>query len=135
MLGGVHFVVDGMNVIGSRPDGWWRDRPAARRALVGELARLVTAGHAVMVVFDGRPGTGEPEAAAARGVTALFAPGGPNAADDVVVEVTPALLDAAGADLVVVTSDRLLAQRVHALGATVQGAGTFLARLAAADGL
>ncbi len=130
-LGGVHFVVDGMNVIGSRPDGWWRDRPGARRALVGELVGLVTAGHHVVVVFDGRPGPDEAQRAAGFGVIALFAPGGPNAADDVVVEVTPVLLDDAGADLVVVTSDRLLAQRVHALGAAVEGAGTFLARLAA----
>ncbi len=134
MLGAVHFVVDGMNVIGSRPDGWWRDRPAARRALVAKLAGLVTSGHDVVVVFDGRPGAGEPESAAALGVTALFAPGGPNAADDVVVQVTPELLQGAGANLVVVTSDRLLAQRVNALGASVEGAGTFLARLAAADG-
>ena len=32
---GVRWIVDGMNLIGSRPDGWWRDRPGARRRLVG----------------------------------------------------------------------------------------------------
>ena len=30
-------IVDGMNVIGSRPDGWWRDRPGAMRRLVEKL--------------------------------------------------------------------------------------------------
>ncbi|MBM3141325.1 MAG: NTP pyrophosphohydrolase, partial [Chloroflexi bacterium] len=32
-------IVDAMNVIGSRPDGWWRDRPGAARRLVRALAR------------------------------------------------------------------------------------------------
>ncbi len=36
-------VVDGMNVIGSRPDGWWRDRAAAARRLVGRLEALAEA--------------------------------------------------------------------------------------------
>ena len=31
------WIVDGMNVIGSRPTGWWRDRPGAMRGLVAEL--------------------------------------------------------------------------------------------------
>ena len=32
------WLIDGNNVMGSRPDGWWRDRRGAARALVGELA-------------------------------------------------------------------------------------------------
>ena len=52
----MHLVVDGMNVIGSRPDGWWRDREAASRRLVDRLERLVRAdGAEVTVVFDGHP--------------------------------------------------------------------------------
>ena len=50
------FVVDGMNVIGSRPTGWWRDRPGAMRGLVEELREFAAReGHDVTVVFDGRP--------------------------------------------------------------------------------
>ena len=37
-------VVDGMNVIGSRPTGWWRDRPGAMRGLVRELDNSLRAG-------------------------------------------------------------------------------------------
>src|SRR4051812_28211237 len=44
-------VVDGMNVIGTRPDGWWRDRRSAQRRLVAQLAAL---GEPLTVVFDGR---------------------------------------------------------------------------------
>jgi hypothetical protein len=36
----VRWLVDGMNVIGSRPTGWWRDRPAAMRQLTTELERF-----------------------------------------------------------------------------------------------
>ena len=44
------WLVDGMNVIGSRPDGWWRDRRGAMRRLVEDLARLEGD---VTVVLDG----------------------------------------------------------------------------------
>jgi len=46
--------------VGSRPDGWWRDRPGAFRRLVDELGALVVAGDEVTVVFDGRPAPGLP---------------------------------------------------------------------------
>ena len=116
---GVRYVVDGMNVIGSRPDGWWRDRPGARRALVQEMAGWA-AGHDVTVVFDGRPSAGEAEAAAAARVSARFAPGGPNAADDAIVEMVR--VDPSPDSLVVVTSDAALVRRVEAHGAGVIGA-------------
>lgn len=135
-LCGVHFLVDGMNVVGTRPDGWWRDRPKARRALVDELSGLAATGEVVTVVFDGRATSGEIDRAAVVGVTAVFAPGGRNAADDVVVKLIPGLQSvAAGAGaLVVVTSDRALVQRVRSLGAEVEGSKEFLRRLNAAGG-
>ena len=37
-------IVDGANVVGSRPDGWWRDRAGAATRLRDELAPLVTRG-------------------------------------------------------------------------------------------
>jgi hypothetical protein len=38
----LHVIVDGANVVGSRPDGWWRDRPGAARRLAGRLAAALT---------------------------------------------------------------------------------------------
>ena len=108
-----------MNVIGSRPDGSWRDRPGARRRLTLWLAPLAAAGIDVTVVFDGRATPGEVDDATAHGITALFAPGGPNAADDAIVELVRGLLDPS--DVTVVTSDAALAARVRSGGASVQG--------------
>ena len=49
-------VVDGMNVIGSRPDGWWRDRDRAARRLLARLqAWAAETGDKVTLVLDGRP--------------------------------------------------------------------------------
>jgi predicted RNA-binding protein with PIN domain len=120
-------IVDGMNVIGSRPDGWWRDRGAARRRLVADLSRLGDDTE-ITVVFDGRPATGEEDEAATAGVQVRFAPGGPNAADDAIVEMVSGL--ARPADTVVVTSDRALVERVRQLGTMVESAQAFRSRLA-----
>jgi RNA methyltransferase, TrmH family len=120
-------VVDGMNVVGSRADGWWRDRPAARRRLVRALANLVESGEDVTVVFDGNPEGGEVDEATASGVRALFAPGGPDAADQVIVKIVEAT--GSRSAMTVVTSDEILARRSRELGARVEGAGTFRKRL------
>lgn len=118
----MRYLVDGMNLIGSRPDGWWRDRPGARRALVAALAALATE-HEVVVVFDGRPEPEEVDEAAGRNITARFAPGGPNAADEAIAEAVAQ--DADPTSLVVVSSDGALVRRVRALGAEVLGTGSF----------
>ena len=118
------WLVDGMNVIGSRPDGWWRDRPGAMRRLAEELAAFAaTSGDQVAVVFDGKPFELETE-----GVEVAFASRrGPNAADDDIAKRVAGDADPAG--LRVVTSDRTLADRVGAAGAQVEGAGAFRRRL------
>ena len=120
-----------MNLIGSRPDGWWRDRAGARRRLVGSLAALVAPGTRVTVVFDGRPTPGEVEAAAHCGVEARFAPGGPNAADRAIVALVGALDDLH--DVVVVSSDAALVRDLRALGASVEGVRSFRDRLDEVD--
>jgi len=113
-------LVDAMNVIGSRPDGWWRDRDGAKRRLAAQLASLAESGHDVAVVFDGH----EPvEPIEAPGVTVHFAPGGPNAADHRIVELLEADAEPAGVE--VVTSDADLSRRARALGADVTGSGAF----------
>ena len=111
------WVIDGMNVIGSRPDGWWRDREGAKRRLASELGALAEGGDEVTVVFDGR----EPEEPLeAPGITVVFAPGGPNAADDRIAELVAA--DPDPASLTVVTSDGDLVRRVSEVGARTTGA-------------
>jgi predicted RNA-binding protein with PIN domain len=105
------WLVDGMNVIGSRPDGWWRDRRAAQRALVVALGEL---GEAVTVVFDGAAHETDPPAA----VEVAFAP---HADDEITARASPGIT--------VVTSDRELAQRVRAAGAEVLPAKAFRDRL------
>ena len=112
------WIVDGMNVIGSRPDGWWRDRPGAMQALAEQLAAWAD-GREVTVVFDGRPFN-----LAHSGVTVEFASRrGPNAADDDIVRLVEA--DEDRAELRVVTSDHDLARRVRELGAEVVSSGAF----------
>ena len=118
------FVVDGMNVIGSRPTGWWRDRPGAMRGLVSELREFAAReGHDVTVVFDGKPFELEGD-----GVRVMFATRrGPNAADDDIAALVER--DPAPGELSVVTSDGDLARRVTGAGAAVVGAGQFRCRL------
>lgn len=117
-----------MNVIGSRPNGWWRDREAAARRLVAGLQRLEAAGgDTVTVVFDGRPSGALPEGDHA-GVKVLYAHRrGPDAADDRIVELLAAAAEPRR--WTVVTSDRSLRERSEALGASVMGAGAMLVRL------
>jgi predicted RNA-binding protein with PIN domain len=123
----VSLIVDGMNVIGTEPDGWWRDRAGARRRLVEALGPLCGQGEQVTVVFDGRAAADEAVGAATTGVIVRFAPGGPNAADDAIVDMVTTLPDRS--DIVVVTSDRALVERVRQLGAKVEGAKAFRGRL------
>jgi predicted RNA-binding protein with PIN domain len=118
------WLVDGMNVIGSRPDGWWRDRTGAMRALAAELDRFsAQRGEQVAVVFDGRPR----EIPAERVQVRFAARAGRNAADDDIARAVEE--DAAPGELRVVTSDADLAARVRAAGGEVEGAGTFRRRL------
>ena len=114
-----------MNVIGSRPDGWWRDRPRAWRKLRGDLERHARE-HAldIVLVLDGRRPAGWKEDDL---VETSFASGGRGAADDAIVARVKADPDPDA--LCVITSDRDLAARVGELGAATRPAATFRAEL------
>jgi hypothetical protein len=113
-------VVDAANVVGSVPDGWWRDRRAATERLLDRLEVVLTEGLVggpeppfdLVAVVEGAART----VAARDGVSVVPADG---SGDDAIVEV----VRAAGADRarLVVTADRGLRDRVEALGATVVG--------------
>jgi predicted RNA-binding protein with PIN domain len=121
------WVVDGMNVIGSRADRWWNDPDRAVRRMIEELdAYAAASGDPVVVVFDRRPR--DLQAGRHGAVEVAFARrSGRNAADhDIVQLVTD---DEAPGSLTVVTSDRRLAERVRDLGAGVVSAGAFGRRI------
>lgn len=122
------WIVDAMNVIGSRPTGWWRDRGAAVSRLLHATRRLVAAtGETVTLVVDGRP---PPDVAdgEADGVRVVYAKrAGRDAADDRIVELVAS--DPEPSNLRVVTSDRALQERVRALEAQVVSASEWLRRL------
>jgi predicted RNA-binding protein with PIN domain len=123
----MRWIVDGNNVMGARPDGWWRDRAAAAARLAQQVDAFArTDGEPVVLFFDGRtrdlglPGDTPLETA--------FAPRpGPDAADHAIAERVE--IDGDPASICVVTSDRALAARVRAAGAETEGAGRFRARL------
>jgi predicted RNA-binding protein with PIN domain len=118
-----------MNVVGARPDGWWRDRRGAMARLTAALDAFAhETGDPVTVVFDGRA-----HDLAAERVDVRFATRrGPNAADDDIAALAAA--DAEPDTLRVVTSDATLAERVAAAGASAVGAGEFRRRLDALAG-
>jgi uncharacterized protein YaiI (UPF0178 family) len=114
------WIVDGMNVIGSRPTGWWRDRPGAMRELVKELEAFAgRGGEPVTVVLDGRPFDLEGDRVDVRFASRR----GRNAADDDIAALVED--DPEPGALSVVTSDGDLARRVRDAGAAVVGAGEF----------
>jgi hypothetical protein len=108
-------IVDGANVVGSVPDGWWRDRAGAAVRLRDRLAGLTEAGFAdlpgpveMVLVVEGRAR----DIPATPGVRVERAPG---SGDDKIVE----LVASAGTDrrVVVITADRGLRDRVTTPGA------------------
>jgi len=121
-------VVDAANVVGSVPDGWWKDRAGAAERLLTRIAGLVDTGVPAaaldlpadtwfpewVVVVEGQAR----EAADVEGVTAVRASA---QGDDEIVSQAERLV-AAGRTVTVVTSDRELADRVTSSGATARGA-------------
>jgi predicted RNA-binding protein with PIN domain len=119
------WIVDGNNVMGARPDGWWRDRPAAQRRLVERLEAFAEArDEPVTVIFDGRPH----DVGGGLRVAVRFARrGGRDAADDDLAAMVARHPEPE--HVIVATSDAALADRVRAAGARVVGAGAFVREL------
>jgi len=113
-------VVDGANVVGSVPDGWWRDRPGAAVRLRDALTPVIAGGLPdlpgpveVALVVEGRardiPQTTD-------GVRVVRAAG---SGDDTITDLVRR--EAGTRRIVVITADRGLRDRVTAHGAEVRG--------------
>ena len=130
-------VVDAANVVGSVPDGWWRDRAGAASRLLARVATWARSGvdaeaiglpagrwfPEVSVVLEGAARAADDAA----GVHVVRAPA---AGDDAIVGETARLVSL-GRRVIVVTADRELSRRVADAGAGVRSAGWMLGRLPA----
>ncbi|MEU1447629.1 NTP pyrophosphohydrolase [Streptomyces mirabilis] len=111
-------IIDAANVVGSVPDGWWRDRRGAAERLRDRLARDGLPGHEgpvelVLVVEGAAKGV-----ESVPGVRVVEAPG---SGDDRIVE---AVTEAGERPVLVITADRELRRRVSESGAEVAGPRT-----------
>ena len=116
-------IVDAANVIGSRPTGWWRDRPGAARRFAEQVRATVRQGRLepqVVLVFEGQAREGAAQCDA-DGVKVVHAAG---EGDDAIVSIAES-----HPSVVVVTADRKLVEHVRAIGADVHGPRWFLDQL------
>jgi predicted RNA-binding protein with PIN domain len=121
----MHYVVDGMNVIGTRPNGWWRDRDAAMAELVDRLERFsAVSGDDVTVVFERAP---RPPLRSTVIEIAHAPRPKPDAADYEILKRVKA--HPSPAALRVVTSDHWLADAARDAGAIVEPSEGFRSRL------
>lgn len=118
-------IVDGANVVGSRPTGWWRDRAEAARRLHEALSNARLEYDEVVLVLEGAAKQGQP-AGSSDGVLTVHAPG---VGDDEIVQTVRDRVSEA-ADVVVVTADRALRDRVEATGGSCVGPSWLLGQLA-----
>ncbi|MFP5253507.1 MAG: hypothetical protein ACLGH4_06885 [Actinomycetes bacterium] len=115
-------VVDVANVLGSRADGWWRDRAGAARRLVEQVRAATSETHDVVLVLEGAARAGAEETGDRVRLHVVHASAG---GDDVVVAQARALADL-GRQVTVVTADRGLRERVGAFGVQCRGPRWFL---------
>jgi len=118
-------IVDAANVVGSVPDGWWRDRAGAAERLRDALVDIEQAGLPggdgprppleVVLVVEGR-------ASGVQTIPGVRVVAAPRSGDDAIVELVRE--QPPERDVIVVTSDRGLRERVRALGAQVNGASS-----------
>jgi hypothetical protein len=117
-------VVDAANVVGSRPDGWWKDRAGAARRLHERLLIAELSHDEVVLVLEGAAKGGVRRGIEGQ-VRVTHAPG--HGDDAIVAEV--AALREGGHLVTAVTADRMLKARLEGLGAQVVGPGWLLDQL------
>ena len=128
-----HVVVDTANVVGSVPDGWWKDRAGAAARLLSSVTALAASGVPAdllalpfarwwprwTVVLEGAARGASADGTDVSGpVEVVQAPG---SGDDAIVSAAQSAVDAGDGPVVVITADRGLRARVEAIGAVVHG--------------
>jgi hypothetical protein len=122
-------VVDAANVVGSRPDGWWRDRVGAAQRLLTGLTGLTTASPdlvQLVLVLEGAARVAA-EPGVIDGVRVVHASGSGD--DEIVAVVASAEKADPSRAITVVTADRGLRERVESYGATTVGPSWLWGRL------
>lgn len=104
-------IVDAANVVGSVPDGWWRDRKGAAERLRDRLATQADGDAEIVMVVEGK-------AKGISGVRGVEIHNASGSGDDAIVDL---VRGSPGREITVVTADRGLRDRVTALGAEVRG--------------
>lgn len=117
-------VVDGANVVGSRPDGWWKDRAAAARRLHDSLLVGDTSYDVIVLVLEGAA-KGGVRAGRDGHVVTVHAPRD----GDTTITAEARTAAERGDRVTVVTADRLLQSAVQAVGATTMSPGWLLDQL------
>src|SRR5664279_5611822 len=124
-------VVDVANLLGSRPDGWWRDRVGATRRLLEKMARLPLENAEMVAVLEGQARAATPEGELARGLRVVHAPRSGD--DQIIAIISAAVRESRSRAITVITADRPLRVRAEALGATSQSPFGLRDRLDAAQ--
>ncbi|MGC3993737.1 MAG: hypothetical protein QM779_06485 [Propionicimonas sp.] len=109
-------VVDGANVVGAVPDGWWADRAGAAARLHEGLVAAELTFDSIVLVLEGRGRAGVAEGRRER-VTTVHAPGSGD--DEIVAQARR--LASGGHDVTVATADRGLIDRLADVEITVLG--------------
>ena len=123
-------MVDAANVVGSRPDGWWRDRAGAARRLHDGLTAQDWGEDEVVLVVEGQAKGGLSPGWDGRVRTVHADRSGDDAiVDEVVRQVAGHAALGEEREVVVVTADRELRDRVEAVGATTRSPRWLLDRL------
>ena len=114
-------VVDGANVVGSVPDGWWKDRAGAARRLHERLLVADTSYDEIVLVLEGQAKAGVPRGRDGHLRTVHASRDG-----DAAIVTEAAAARGRGEDVVVISADRALRQRVEALGCRTMSPGWLL---------
>jgi hypothetical protein len=117
-------VVDAANVVGSRPDGWWKNRAGAARRLHERLLVADTSYDEIVLVLEGAAKAGV-KAGRDGHVRTVHAP---RDGDATIVEQAR-VVAARGSEVTVITADRFLRARVEGVGARAMGPGWLLDQL------
>jgi len=117
-------VVDAANVVGSRTDGWWKDRPGAARRLHESLLVADLPHDEVVMVLEGAA-KGGARAGRDGHVRVVHAPR--DGDSEIERQVSTAI--AQGHRVTVITADRFLQARVQGLGAMAMSPSWLLSQL------